>query len=76
MRIKYASVFIHIGAPYNENIVQSFKVKEGSSYVRQGMLLGRVLISEFVENHFHNPTNADYKKIEDISEIHVKRFSV
>ena len=76
MRIKYASVFIHIGAPYNKNIVQSFKVKEGSSYVRQGMLLGRVLISEFVEEHFHNPTNADYKKIEDISEIHVKRFGV
>ena len=74
MKISYASVVVHIGAPYNRNIVQSFKVKEGSSYIKQGMLLGRILISEFVEHNFSKPTQKDYRYVENISKIKVKRY--
>ena len=76
MKITHASVVVRIGEPYNRNIIQPFRVKEGSSYIKQGYLLGRVIVAEFVEHNFNKPTAKDYRYIENISEIKVKRYSV
>ena len=75
MKIKYAVVNVRISSPYNETLSQSFRVKEGQSYITQGMNLGKMLIADFVEQHYSNPTPKDYCYIDSISEIHVNRFS-
>ena len=75
MKIKYAIVNVRISSPYNETLSKPFRVKEGQSYITQGMNFGKALIADFVEQHYSNPTPKDYRFIESISEIHVKRFS-
>lgn len=74
MRIKYGSVVVRIGAPYNKNIVQAFSVKEGSSYLKQGYALGHIILIEFVEHNFDQPTSKDFRYIESISEIKVHKI--
>lgn len=76
MRIKYGVVTIHIGKPYDHHEAMTFKVKEGSSYISQGMKLGKIAIIDFVEKNFHNPKPKDFRYVESISEIKVDRFTV
>ena len=74
MKIKYATVVVRIGEPFNQTIPYTFKVKDGQGYIAQGMAIGRYLQMRFVEDHFDKPTKKDYKNIENISEIKVNRF--
>lgn len=76
MKIRYGVVTIHIGKPYDHHEAMTFKVKEGSSYISQGMKLGKIAIIDFVEKNFRNPKPKDFRYIESISEIKVNRFTV
>lgn len=74
MKIRYGSVKVFIGAPFNENFARTFRVKEGESFVKKGMMLGRIILTEFTESHFDNPTPKDFRYIENISKIKVNKI--
>lgn len=74
MSITHAIVRVRIGAPYYETLEQVFRVKEGSSYIKQGFKIGRILIIDFVEQKIQKPTPKDFQIMLDNSEIHVSRF--
>lgn len=75
MKIRYGTVTVQFGKPYNTTRSQSFKVREGESYIKTGFKIGRILQTEFTEELFDHPTPKDFRYIESISEIKVTRFS-
>ena len=76
MRILYATVHVYVGHPYNCRFDKAFRVKQGESYMRQGIKLGNIMLAEFVESQFRNPKSKDYDYIDSISTIKVDRISI
>ena len=74
MKVKYATVIVKVCHPYETVLEKTFAVKEGSSYIHQGYVWGKYLITKFIEESLRNPSPKDFKRALENSRMKVKRF--
>ena len=74
MKVKYATVIVKVYYPYENILEKTFAVKEGSSYIHQGYVWGKYLITKFIEESLRNPSPKDFKRALENSRMKVKRF--
>jgi hypothetical protein len=74
MKVKYATIIVKVYYPYENILEKTFAVKEGSSYIHQGYVWGKYLITKFVEESLRNPSPKDFKRALENSRMKVKRF--
>ena len=74
MKVKYATIIVKVYYPYENILEKTFAVKEGSSYIHQGYVWGKYLITKFIEESLRNPSPKDFKRALENSRIKVKRF--